>query len=106
MPLNKLQGWLKLSPAERSKPGVQEGIPYDSVNDQLSVWIKQARQANKEFLEKEIAEGKDVKFKDLDIAIKGDAKEQYTTVKSIIDILQKQKKNKFFLVTGLRGKDF
>lgn len=106
MPLNKIQGWLKLPPADRTKEGVQEGIPYDSVNDQLAVWVKQARQANKQFLEQQMAEGKDVEFKDLDIAIKGDAKEQYTTVKRVIDILQEQKKNKFFLVTGLRGKDF
>lgn len=106
MPLNKIQGWLNLPAGDRTKPGIQEGIPYDSVNDQLAVWVKQARQANKAFLEQQMAEGKDVEFKDLDIAIKGDAKEQYTTVKRVIDILQEQKKNKFFLVTGLRGKDF
>ena len=44
--------------------------------------------------------------KDLDIAIKGDAKEEYPTVKKVLDILQKQKKNNFFLVTGLRSEDF
>lgn len=106
MPLNKIQGWLNLPTGDRTKEGVQEGIPYDSVNDQLTIWVKKAREANKQLLEQQLAEGKDVQFKDLDIAIKGDAKEQYTTVKRVIDILQEQKKNKFFLVTGLRGKDF
>ena len=47
-----------------------------------------------------------VKYKDLDIAIKGDADEDYPTIKRIIDILQEQNKNKFFLVTGLRNEDF
>jgi len=106
VPINKLKGLMKLSVDQRNQPGVQEGIPYDSVNNQLGDWIKFARQANKEVLEARIQEGKDVKFKDLDIAIKGDANEDYMTVKRIIDILQDQDKNKFFLITGLRDEDF
>lgn len=111
MPLNKIQGWLKLPPGERTKEGVQEGIPYDSINDQLSNWILKAREANKARYDQELTDGKidTEEFKkkaELSIAIKGDAKEEYTTVKRIIDILQKQKKNKFYLVTGLRGADF
>jgi biopolymer transport protein ExbD len=42
----------------------------------------------------------------LKVAIKGDAKEEYPTIKKVIDILQDQKVNKFFLVTGLRTEDF
>lgn len=111
VPLNKLQGVLKLSSSDRNKPGVQEGIPYDSINDQLTVWIKQAREANKAIYDAQLTEGKiDVqeyaKKGDLNIAIKGDAKEEYPVIKRVIDILQEQKKNKFFLVTGLRNKDF
>jgi len=107
VPLNQLKGLLALSIADRNKPNVQKGIPYDSINDQLSDWVKEAREAEKEVLDERIAAGdKDVKYKDLDIAIKGDAKEDYPTVKRVIDILQKQKKNKFFLVTGLRNEDF
>lgn len=111
VPLNKLQGVLKLSSSDRNKPGIQEGIPYDSINDQLTVWIKQAREANKAIYDAQLTEGKiDVqeyaKKGDLNIAIKGDAKEEYPVIKRVIDILQEQKKNKFFLVTGLRNKDF
>jgi biopolymer transport protein ExbD len=112
MPLNKIQGWLALPLNDRTKEGVQEGIPYkDSLNDQLSVWIKQAREANKEvygakFDAGEIDAQEFAKKGDLAVAIKADAKESYPTVKRVIDILQKQKKNKFFLVTGLRNKDF
>lgn len=95
VPLNQLKGLLALPPAERNEEGRQVGIPYDSVNNQLNDWVLAARQA-----------AKDVEYKDLDIAIKGDADEEYPTIKRVIDILQEQKKNRFFLVTGLRNEDF
>ncbi len=105
--LSELKGLLKLENAQRNMPGVQHGIPFDSINDQLGEWVQQARYANREWLNKRLdAHEEGVEFKDLDIAIKGDAKENFTTVKRVIDILQDQKKNKFFLVTNLRGENF
>ena len=80
---------------QRMKENVQPGIPYDSINNQLADWVKISREVTK-----------DLDGKDLDIAIKGDAKEEYPTVKKVLDILQKQNKNNFFLVTGLRSDDF
>lgn len=80
---------------ERMKEGTQPGIPYDSINNQLADWVQISREVTK-----------DLDSKDLDIAIKGDAKEEYPTVKKVLDILQKQSKNNFFLVTGLRDDDF
>lgn len=107
VPITKLQSLMKLGPNERNQPGLQEGIPFDTIKNQLGDWVKFARQANREVLDAKIADGEEgVVLKDLDIAIKGDAKEDYTTVKRVIDILQEQKKNKFFLVTGLRNEDF
>jgi len=107
MPMNQLNGLLKLDAARRNAPETQTGIPYDSVNNQLTDWVKEARQANKEWLNDRIANGDEkAKLKDLDIAIKGDAKENFMTVKKVIDILQDQKKNKFYLVTNLRGENF
>ena len=107
VPLNQLKGLLALKGEARTKPGVQKGIPYDSINDQLTDWIKESREATKQVLDERIQSGeRDVQYKDMDIAIKGDAKEDYPTIKKIIDILQEQKKNKFFLVTGLRNEDF
>lgn len=107
VPLNKLKGLLALKGEARNKAGVQPGIPYDSINDQLTDWIKESREAVKESLDERINSGeKDVVYKDMDVAIKGDAKEDYPTIKRVIDILQDQKKNKFFLVTGLRNEDF
>lgn len=107
VPVNQLKGLLAMEPAERNEAGLQKGIPFDTINDQLSDWIKFSREASREFLNDEINSGKkDVKYVDLDIAIKGDADEDYTTIKRVIDILQDQKKNRFFLVTGLRNEDF
>ena len=106
VPVNKLKGLLKLDIAEMNEENLQEGIPYDTINNQLGDWVKFAREASREFLNEEMAAGKDVKYVDLDVAIKGDADEDYTTVKRVIDILQEQKKNRFFLVTGLRNEDF
>jgi biopolymer transport protein ExbD len=82
--------------AERNKQGVQPGVPFDSINNQLKDWIYTARQANIELGNQ----------KDLDFAIKGDAKLEYPKIKKIMDILQDQDINTFDLVTGLRGKDY
>ena len=80
--------------ADRSKAG-QPGVPKDSLDNQLADWVQNARIANIELNDKE-----------LQIAIKGDAKEEYPSIKKVMDILQDQKINSFSLVTGLRGKDF
>lgn len=107
VPITKLKGLLALSVDDRNRPGLQEGIPFDTIKNQLGDWVKFARQANREILDEKIANNEEgVVLKDLDIAIKGDAKEDYTTVKRVIDILQEQDKNRFYLVTGLRNEDF
>lgn len=106
--MSQLKSLLALDMAERNKPGVQDGIPYDSIGNQLGAWIKQARAANRSLLQGKLA-SKEIEqedYKDLDIAIKGDSKEEYPTIKAVIDILQDQDKNKFYLVTGLRDENF
>ena len=111
VPINKLGSFLSLKPGDRVKEGVQEGIPYDSINNQLFDWVKQAREAQRQIYSDKFDEGtidaEEFKVKgNLEIAIKGDANEEYPTIKRVMDILQDQKKNKFFLVTGLRNEDF
>jgi biopolymer transport protein ExbD len=96
VPFGGLKQIIGMKSSDRNKEGVQPGIPFDSIDNQLKEWIYTARQANIEL-------GKD---KELDFAIKGDAKEQYPQIKKIMDILQDQKINSFNLVTGLRGKDY
>ncbi|WNM20051.1 ExbD/TolR family protein [Flavobacterium capsici] len=99
VPIQELGGLLDMKAADRAKKGVQSGIPLDSIGEnkqQLQDWIQYARKAN-------IDRGAD---KELDFAIKGDAKEEYPQIKQVMDILQDQKINSFNLVTGLRGKDY
>lgn len=95
VPVGNLKQLIALKGDERNKEGLQPGIPYDSLDNQLREWVLAARTA-----------AKDVHQTELKIAIKGDAKEEYPTIKKVIDILQQQKVNKFFLVTGLRSEDF
>ena len=47
VPLNQLKSLLSKSSAVRNAPGAQIGIPYDTIKDQLSDWVKQAREAHK-----------------------------------------------------------
>ena len=95
VPIEGLKSVIAMKSADRNKPGLQPGIPQDSLDNQLKDWVFNSRKANIE-----------VNGKELQIAIKGDAKEEYPQIKKIMDILQNQKINSFSLVTGLRGKNF
>jgi len=95
VPITSLKQLIAMKSSDRSKADLQPGIPKDSLDNQLSQWIQNARIANIELQDKE-----------LQIAIKGDAREEYPAIKKVMDILQDQKINSFSLVTGLRGKDF
>jgi biopolymer transport protein ExbD len=94
VPIESLKSIIEMKSSERSKAN-QPGVPKDSLDNQLAEWVQNARIANIEINDKE-----------LQIAIKGDAKEEYPAIRKIMDILQDQKINSFSLVTGLRGKDF
>ena len=94
VPVANLKQLIAMKTDERSKAD-QPGVPKDSLNNQLKEWIYNSRIANIEIDQKE-----------LQVAIKGDAKEEYPAIKKVMDILQDQKINSFSLVTGLRGKNF
>lgn len=94
VPIESLKQIIAMKSSERSKAG-QPGVPKDSLDNQLADWVLSARKANIELNDKE-----------LQIAIKGDAKEEYPSIRKVMDILQDQKINTFSLVTGLRGKNF
>jgi len=94
VPLANLKQIIGMKASDRVKAD-QPGIPIDSLDNQLKDWLLVSRRA-----------AIDLDNKELQIAIKGDAKEQYPQIKKIMDILQDQKINSFNLVTGMRGKDF
>lgn len=96
-PIEGLKSLIEMKNEERNKKGVQTGIPTDSIgdNNQLKEWIYNARIANNEYNPRV----------ELQVAIKGDAKQQYPSIKKVMDILQDQQINNFYLLTGLRKKD-
>ena len=94
VPITSLKQLIAMKSSDRSKADLQPGIPKDSLDNQLSQWIQNARIANIELQDKE-----------LQIAPKGHAREEYPAIKKVMDILQDQKINSFNLVTGLRAKD-
>lgn len=93
VPVESLKSIIDMKSADRIKVG-QPGIPTDSTNNQLEDWVRNARIATA-----------DLDNKELQIAIKGDQREEYPIIKRVMDILQDQKINSFNLVTGLRSKD-
>lgn len=83
MPITELGAWIDAESSDRE--AMQTGIPVDSVDNQLALWIHFARLANPKAA----------------AAIKGDSEADYTTVKKIFDILQDKKINRFNLTTNL-----
>ncbi|MDB5111538.1 MAG: biopolymer transporter ExbD [Mucilaginibacter sp.] len=91
VPLSTLPQFLSLNPAERIAYK-QPGIPVDTTeNNDLWKWVNQARKANA------LLHNKDPR-----VAIKGDSREEYPTIKKIIMTLQKQHVDKFSLITSLK----
>jgi biopolymer transport protein ExbD len=99
VPIESLKQIIDMKATDRSKAD-QPGIPMDSLDNQLKDWVYNARIANNEYNNSINSK------KELQIAIKGDAKQKYPVIKKVMDILQDQKINSFSLVTGLRDEDF
>lgn len=90
MPVRELKKWLDLDEEARKSYYValekagRKGIPADSLNNELSDWVLAGRHANPKYR----------------VAIKGDGDANYPIVKRVIETLQKNKVNKFNLVTN------
>ena len=94
VPMQQLKQFLGMD-AEQRKAVItaSKGIPTDSVSNELYNWVHEARVVEKNLTNKELL-----------FSIKGDSNEEYPTMQRIIAILQKQKVNKFSLITTLRAK--
>lgn len=75
--------------ADKRKDFKQQGIPCDSMNNELADWILQARFTNK----------------NLRVAVKGDGEAGYPVVKQVISTLQDKKVNRFNFITSLEKAD-
>ena len=69
------------------KAALQTGVPMDSLNNQLGMWILYARQINP----------------NIKAIIKGGAQVPYPRVKEVLDLLQSYNVNQFSLVTALEA---
>jgi biopolymer transport protein ExbD len=87
VPVGVLQNFLELKPEDQEKAMKQFGIPADSTNNQLKVWVQDAFAVNK----------------DLSIAIKADKTSPYPLVKNVLNTLQDLKQYRYHLVTTLEG---
>ena len=85
MPVEKLKDWIN-APDQKSRDAMQSGIPIDSTDNQLLMWIRFARTYNN----------------NLEVAVKGDGDADYKVAKRVMDILQDNNVNKFNLTTTLR----
>ena len=97
VPIGNLKQIIKMKGDDRLKAGLQPGIPADSVGErpsELHNWILSARYATKELNEI-----------DMRVSIKGDSREEYPSIKKILNILQDQNINKFSLITSLRAEE-
>jgi biopolymer transport protein ExbD len=84
MPANKLKAWLATGDS-KEQGTFQSGIPIDSVDNQLNLWVRFIRIQNP----------------NAEVAIKGDSDSDFKTVKRVMDILQENQVNKFNLTTNL-----
>jgi biopolymer transport protein ExbD len=71
----------------KAKAVYQTGIPLDSTDNQLALWILFARQVNP----------------NIQACIKGDANTGFQIVKKVLDIMQEKNVNKFNLITSLEA---
>jgi biopolymer transport protein ExbD len=86
MPIASMSKWLD-SDDPKEKEKMQTGIPLDSLDNQLSMWVRYARLTNPQ----------------ADAVIKGDGGADLKVVKKVMDILQENKVNKFNLTTSLQS---
>jgi len=70
-----------------TRKALQKGIPIDSADNQLAMWVLYARQVNP----------------NIQACIRGDNKTGFETVEKVLDILQEKNVNRFALITSLEA---
>ena len=84
MPMDKMKAYLNTADS-KDREKFQVGIPVDSADNQLNLWVRFIRLQNP----------------NAEVAIKGDADADFKAVKHVMDILQDNQVNKFNLTTNL-----
>ena len=87
-PAGAMRQILGMTPSEAKAAKLLKGIPCDSANNELFLWVSYAKIANPA----------------LKVAIKGDANSNYKVFNQIVGTLQEQNINVFQLITSPEGK--
>ncbi|RPI51837.1 MAG: biopolymer transporter ExbD [Deltaproteobacteria bacterium] len=86
VPIQDMKQYLATKDTD-DKIALETGIPIDSADNQLALWILFSRQVNPAVL----------------TMIKGDADVPFPVVREVLDILQDKNVNRFSLITSLRA---
>jgi biopolymer transport protein ExbD len=86
VPILKMKEFLATQD-NKARAVFQTGVPLDSTDNQLALWILFARQVNP----------------NIQACIKGDTKTGFPIVKKVLDIMQDKNVNKFNLITSLEA---
>lgn len=86
VPIQKMKAYLATKDSDE-KIALETGVPIDSADNQLALWILFARQVNPA----------------VQTMIKGDSDVEFPVVKEVLDILQEKNVNRFNLITSLRA---
>ena len=86
VPISQMKAFLALSEDEQDATLKELGIPTDSTDNQFKVWVKSAREQNR----------------NLRIPIKADQTTPYPEIKTIMTSLQDIRENRYNLITSLK----
>lgn len=86
VPIQDMKKYLSTKDSDE-KIALEKGVPIDSTDNQLALWILFARQVNPA----------------VNAMIKGDADVEFPVVRKVLDILQDKNVNRFNLITNLRS---
>lgn len=92
-PINTIPSWVRMENAQRNNLLVNDpgaGIPCDSLNNELKLWVAAARRSNEDGLR---------------IAIKADQKTSYAVIRKVMDTLREIDESRYNLITALKGAD-
>lgn len=92
--IKNLKQVLNMSADERKSSSIEKGIPVDSANNELGVWIEYARNV----------QGQLGSLNKLKYCIQADNETPYPVIKQILDTFKDKKVQKLNLVTNLEAK--
>jgi biopolymer transport protein ExbD len=88
VPFSQLKSYLRL-PADQAANAARPGIPVDSANNELQVWMRAAKSA--------------FQGKRMNLLVKGDNEAKYPSFKGVLDAFKRNDELKFQMITDPEG---